>query len=104
MVDVMIAGLNSIKIGLASYGFSRLPTNRIGKRMNCPDCQSPHNKIVERDRSSESSDRLRRECENCKKSFTTYELHARYLLKLQTAAQQQADGLLAIGHPHKNGA
>ena len=42
--------------------------------MNCPSCSSPDSKVIDSRPSDKSSIRRRRECLNCGKRFTTYEI------------------------------
>lgn len=41
--------------------------------MMCPFCNAPDTKVIDSRRNEDFSIRRRRECENCKKRFTTYE-------------------------------
>ncbi len=41
--------------------------------MNCPFCKNCNTRVLDKRTSSESAIRRRRECETCKKRFTTYE-------------------------------
>lgn len=50
--------------------------------MICPYCKSIKLKVVDKRESSESSIRRRRECEECKKRFTTYERIERVTLNV----------------------
>src|SRR5260221_8541024 len=41
--------------------------------MNCPYCKNNCTRVIDKRDSSETTTRRRRECEKCKKRFTTYE-------------------------------
>ena len=48
--------------------------------MNCPKCDSRSNFVIETRPDINGENRRRRECENCKCRFTTYEVHKHNVL------------------------
>ena len=66
--------------------------------MKCPFCHSPSLKVIDKRPTIESSIRRRRECQKCKKRFTTYEalrsIKTRVVKKNNTREQFNREKLL----------
>lgn len=64
--------------------------------MKCPACGSPDSKVIDSRPSDASSIRRRRECLNCQKRFTTYEI-----IEAIPISVVKKDGSLEIFDPNK---
>ena len=64
--------------------------------MNCPSCGSPDSKVIDSRPSDARSIRRRRECQQCQKRFTTYEM-----IEAVPISVIKKDGTLEIFDPNK---
>jgi len=69
--------------------------------MNCPKCDSRSTFVMETRSDMNGENRRRRECQNCKWRFTTYEVHSYNLLDDDTIKKQKKELMKSLVNAEK---